>query len=79
MNRIYEATKYNGARTLVPSTVIDRYVRMARIHYGNGNRALRMTERFLASYMYVNDFKSLVEIKFGVDGSQSRTTVIVKR
>ena len=79
MNRIYEATKFDGARALIPSTVIDRYARTARLHYGNGKRALRMTERFLASYMYTHDYKTLEEIRYAVDGSQSRTTVIAKR
>lgn len=79
MNRIFEATTHDGAHALVSPATIDSYVRTARLHYGHGKRALRMAGRFLASFMYVHDFKTLVEIKYDVDGNQCRTTVIAER
>lgn len=79
MKRIYEAIRFDGTRALVSPTVIDSYLRTAKLHYGHGNRAVRMASRFLASFMYVHDFKTLVEIRYDVDGNQSRTTVITKR
>lgn len=79
MNKIIEATKEDGTRQLVPTSLMREYAKEAVIVTGRDpNRAMRTFGRMIANLMYVRGYSVLIEIAYDSEGNQKRTPICVK-
>ena len=78
MTRIIEATREDGSRQLLPTSLFRGYAAEAREVAGtNPRKRFRVFGQMLANLMYVRRYVRMVRIDYSYDG-QTRTVIMEK-
>lgn len=79
MTRIIEATRKDGTRQLLPTSLFRGYVAEAQAVAGtNSDKRFRVFGQMLANLMYVRGYVRMVQIDYDCNG-QRRTVIMEKK